>query len=81
MSDWTKRDPAFQAFSDGYLRKIADGKQGAKRAAFAKAEIAARAERAAVAANYPRQVGCGCACVNGGFCGGCGHAGCGRRAA
>ncbi|GAB3459150.1 hypothetical protein GCM10027436_65230 [Actinophytocola sediminis] len=23
--------------------------------------------------------GCGCACTSGGFCGGCGHAGCGRR--
>jgi len=23
--------------------------------------------------------GCGCACNSGGFCGGCGHAGCGRR--
>ncbi|MCX5206907.1 hypothetical protein OG897_36590 [Streptomyces sp. NBC_00237] len=23
--------------------------------------------------------GCGCACTAGGFCGGCGHAGCGRR--
>jgi len=22
---------------------------------------------------------CGCACTSGGFCGGCGHAGCGRR--
>ncbi|MFI5808607.1 hypothetical protein [Streptomyces sp. NPDC051561] len=22
---------------------------------------------------------CGCACTTGGFCGGCGHAGCGRR--
>lgn len=22
---------------------------------------------------------CGCACATGGFCGGCGHAGCGRR--
>ncbi|MEN8652359.1 hypothetical protein ABCR94_17575 [Streptomyces sp. 21So2-11] len=22
---------------------------------------------------------CGCACTAGGFCGGCGHAGCGRR--
>lgn len=28
---------------------------------------------------YPRQVGCGCACCFGGFCGGCGHAGCGGR--
>lgn len=24
--------------------------------------------------------GCGCACSSGGFCGGCGHAGCGGRA-
>ena len=23
--------------------------------------------------------GCGCACTSGGFCGGCGHAGCGGR--
>lgn len=23
--------------------------------------------------------GCGCECCYGGFCGGCGHAGCGRR--
>lgn len=23
---------------------------------------------------------CGCACTHGGFCGGCGHAGCGGRA-
>jgi hypothetical protein len=23
--------------------------------------------------------GCGCECCSGGFCGGCGHAGCGRR--
>ncbi len=23
--------------------------------------------------------GCGCECNSGGFCGGCGHAGCGRR--
>jgi hypothetical protein len=28
---------------------------------------------------YPRQVGCGCECCFGGFCGGCGHAGCGGR--
>jgi hypothetical protein len=25
------------------------------------------------------RAGCGCACNSGGFCGGCGHAGCGRR--
>lgn len=25
-------------------------------------------------------MGCGCACTSGGFCGGCGHAGCGGRA-
>jgi hypothetical protein len=27
----------------------------------------------------PRPGGCPCACNRGGFCGGCGHAGCGRR--
>jgi hypothetical protein len=27
----------------------------------------------------PRPRGCGCECCRGGFCGGCGHAGCGGR--
>lgn len=41
--------------------------------------------RRASSASYPRRaprpaVGtCGCECGRGGFCGGCGHAGCGRR--
>lgn len=26
-------------------------------------------------------MGCGCECCHGGFCGGCGHAGCGGRQA
>lgn len=29
----------------------------------------------------PKVAGCGCECNRGGFCGGCGHAGCGRRRA
>jgi hypothetical protein len=33
-----------------------------------------------MAARASRKVSpCGCACCRGGFCGGCGHAGCGRR--
>jgi hypothetical protein len=36
-------------------------------------------DRRAADANYPHQVGCGCECCFGGFCGGCGHAGCGGR--
>ena len=48
-------------------------------------EPQARRQRAS-SAPYPRRrapraaVGpCGCECCRGGFCGGCGHAGCGRR--
>jgi hypothetical protein len=31
--------------------------------------------------NNDLTAGCGCACTAGGFCGGCGHAGCGGRRA
>jgi hypothetical protein len=37
-------------------------------------------ETAAPGENAPRLTqGCGCECCSGGFCGGCGHAGCGKR--
>ena len=49
------------------------------------AEVVARSQRSSVTdptwrADYSRTTGpCPCACNSGGFCGGCGHAGCGGR--
>jgi hypothetical protein len=39
---------------------------------------ASKARREAML-HHPSNRGCPCACSSGGFCGGCGHAGCGGR--
>lgn len=38
-----------------------------------------RAQASKARRDMPRFGGCPCACNSGGFCGGCGHAGCGGR--